>query len=223
MHEINKAFFAPKKPEPKPQYSQKDINWAISFLNTPSQFSQNLPSDYHRELKRQSQKLREKSGKDVPQLGLQKNQSVPPLIVTSDIDKEFRAAMDIDMELMDPRALAAAKEQGITVMEAKATATQCGMSLGAFLGYEVADTTPARNFVQGKSLVTVEEYKELPTHMRNLHKWYMHIKKNKEYFAAQVREEHCFKNYSVNIQMDELFQLFNMRALDKSIISCYCL
>ena len=59
-------------------------------------------SDYDRELLRQEKlgntkkKPSAKSGKQIPQLGEQKNQSVPPLIVTSDSGEAFRAEMDKD-------------------------------------------------------------------------------------------------------------------------------
>ena len=77
-----------------------------------------------------------KSGKQVAQLGAQKNQSVAPLKVISYLDKAFRAKMDMDMQIMDPRACTNAALMGITVSEAKALATEVNMSLGQYLGYE---------------------------------------------------------------------------------------
>ena len=62
--------------------------------------------------------------------------------------------------------------------------------------------------------------------MRNLLLWYKDFIKNKagkEYIYAEVREEHHFKQYHVQVHMSELFQLFNLRELDKSILSCYVL
>jgi hypothetical protein len=77
-----KAFFAPKEPEPKPTYSDKDKKWAISMLTTEPQYKRSLPLDYKREIERQSDLAKAKRrGKQIPQLGEQKNQSVPPLIV----------------------------------------------------------------------------------------------------------------------------------------------
>jgi hypothetical protein len=51
----------------------------------------------------------------------------------------------------------------------------------------------------------------------------MHIEKRdfKRYIIVDVREEYYFKRYLIHIQLDELFQLFNQRDLDKSIITCY--
>ena len=230
-----KAFFAPKKPEPKQVHDEKTKKWAKSFLEQPSQISMNQKSDYDREIiKQASVKSKQnkgrsaKRGKQIPQLGQQKNQSVPPLIVTSsDVDKDFRADMDKDMQLLDPRAMTAAKGMGITVAQAKENATAAGISLGQYLGYEetpVGDI--ARNYVKGQPLVTKDEYTRLSTHMRNLHDWYMlqaSKKDPKQWFSAAIRIEHHFKDYSIQIKMDELFKLYNQRALDKSIVGCYCL
>jgi hypothetical protein len=77
-------------------------------------------------------------------------------------------------------------------------------------------------FVQGKDLV--ENLRKLPTSMRNLHSWYSDAtKKGIESIMVRVKEEHYFQEYSVSVDFGELFQLYNLRALDKSIISCYCL
>lgn len=230
----NKSFFAPKKPEPKKVYDEKSIKWAKSFLAQPSQISMNLPSDYGRELKKQARALSEeknrnaKAGKQIAQLGQQKNQSVPPLIVRSDIDKDFHADMDRDLELLDPRAISAAALQGITVSQAREKAAGFGMSLGQLLGYEASPMLQvAWKYVKGKPMLEHStELEQLSTHMRNLHDWYMtHTSKKdaKEYIAVPVKEEHYFKSYTIHVQLNELFQLYNMRALDKSIISCYCL
>ena len=225
-----KAHFAPKKPEPKPVYNEKTKKWAKSFLEQPSQISMNLESDYDREIIKQAQKKKitsAKSGKQVAQLGAQKNQSVAPLKVISDLDKAFRAEMDMDMQIMDPRARNNAALMGITVSQAKALANEANMSLGQYLGYE---DTPVgqivRQYVQGEPLVSNEELARLSTHMRNLHEWYMsqaEKKHHKDWFPVDVRKEHHFKPYSIQVQMTELFQLYNQRALDKSIIGCYCL
>ena len=135
--------------------------------------------------------------------------------------------MDKDMQILDPRAKAAAKQQGITVSQAKESATAMGMTLGQLLGYEDQPMLEiARKYVQGETMVSHEELTRLSTHMRNLHNWYMvHTsKKNaKDWIAVDVRVEHHFKPYMIQVQMTELFQLYNQRALDKSILGCYCL
>jgi hypothetical protein len=77
-----KAFFAPKQPESKPTYTKKQKAYAIDFLTTDAQYKRSLPLDYKRKIERQSDLAKAKrSGKQIAQLGEQKNQSVPPLIV----------------------------------------------------------------------------------------------------------------------------------------------
>ena len=71
------------------------------------------------------------------------------------------------------------------------------------------------NFVDG----------DLPTRMRQFQAWYKDTVKETDKVALQmaVKEEHYFQEYSVVLYFAEIFQLYNLRALDKSIISCYCL
>ena len=54
--------------------------------------------------------------------------------MSSDIDKNFKADMDEDFELLDPKVVAAAKVQALTVSEVKASAIAMGMTLGQLLG-----------------------------------------------------------------------------------------
>ena len=80
-------------------------------------------------------------------------------------------------------------------------------------------------YVRGQPLVEPEEVKNLPTRMYELHDWYMKITKisNGESLMVQVEEDHYFHKKALAVEYSELFQLFNQDALDKSIVSCYCL
>ena len=40
---------------------------------------------------------------------------------------------------------------------------------------------------------------------------------------VNVKHEHYYHEKALAIEYPELFQLFNQDALDKSIVSCYCL
>ena len=82
-----------------------------------------------------------------------------------------------------------------------------------------------RKYVCSQPLVEPEEVKNLPTRMYELHDWYMKITKisNRESLMVQVEEDHYFHKKALAIEYSELFQLFNQDALDKSIVSCYCL
>ena len=91
-----------------------------------------------------------------------------------------------------------------------------GITVGQLL--EIEPMSPRREedikrkYVRGQPLVKPEEVKNLPTRMYELHDWYMKITKSTN------RE-----SLMVTVEYNELFQLYNQDALDKSIVSCYCL
>ena len=211
---------ANKEPEPKQVFTEKQKKWAKDFLTTPSQVELNMPDDYGRELRRQAEILEEKraeskkSGKQVAQLGMQNKQSIPPLIVKAGPEE-------------DPEIIAAAAAQGLTVASAIKQASEIGLTLRASLGLEDAPVSEvAFKYVMNGPLVEPAQEESLAPQMRNLLRWYKKFIKNKagkEYIYADVRREHHIKPYYVPIHMSELFQLFNLRGLDKSILSCHVL
>ena len=48
-------------------------------------------------------------------------------------------------------------------------------------------------------------------------------KEGREMLMVAVKNEHYFREDELCIGLEELFQLYNQDALDKSIVSCYCL
>ena len=82
-----------------------------------------------------------------------------------------------------------------------------------------------RKYVRGQPLVEPEEVKNLPTRMYELHQWYMNITKISDRLSlmVNVKEEHYFHEKALSVEYSELFQLFHQDALDKSIVSLYCL
>ena len=73
-------------------------------------------------------------------------------------------------------------------------------------------------------LVSEERLEQLPTHMRNLHQWYIEaVKVGRKMIVAKVPHEYYFRDETVHVEFEELFQLFNFDALDKSLKSYYCL
>jgi hypothetical protein len=135
----------------------------------------------------------------------------------------FRSDMD-----MDPAILAAARAQQMTIMVTKERASEFGMTLHEVLGLEdVLISEVAFTYVPKGPLVELGQERSLPTHMRNLLLWYQNDfiknKADKEYIYAEVQEEHHFKHYTIAVPMSELFQLFNLRALNKSLLGCYIL
>jgi hypothetical protein len=101
----------------------------------------NLQSDYDREILKkgalsdEKKKTSAKSGKQIPQLGEHKNQSVPPLIVESDIDKAFKVDMDKNYDLLDPIIIQFAKILNMSVTQVKETAARV-LSLYQMFGIE---------------------------------------------------------------------------------------
>jgi hypothetical protein len=82
----------------------------------------------------------------------------------------------------------------------------------------------AWTWVYGSTLVRPEHVNSLTTQMRRLHTWYENaVEAKHDTFWVQVRKEHFFREYAMYIPFSEIFQLFNQDALDKSLVSCYCL
>ena len=82
-----------------------------------------------------------------------------------------------------------------------------------------------QKYVRGQPLVKPEEVNKLPTRMYALHQWYMDITKisNRESLMVNVNKDHYYHEKAVTVEYSKLFQLYNQDALDKSIVSCYCL
>ena len=77
----------------------------------------------------------------------------------------------------------------------------------------------------GKPLVKDE--KSLTTMMRRFHNWYMETCRESEGTNAlylHIKEEHDLVGIDMlSVEFDEFFQLYNQKALDKTLVTCYCL
>ena len=100
-----------------------------------------------------------------------------------------------------------------------------GLTVTQLLGVEdIPFAEEAWKYVCGQPLVRPEHVLLLPTQMRRLHEWYLEVvKKDRQYLMVAVRKEHYYREDSIAIEIEELFQLFNQDSLDKSLVSCYCL
>ena len=106
------------------------------------------------------------------------------------------------------------KELHRIAAEAQCTPQQIASSTD----YPIAEL--ARQYVPGENLVDGR----LLTKMRALHTWYKKAAKEGNIsLMVRVKEEHYCKEYAVSVEFSELFQLYNIRALDRSILSSYCL
>ena len=99
--------------------------------------------------------------------------------------------------------------------------------LGAVVQYEgyFPNAEVKYTYTYGEPLVRPGHLGTLGTQMRKLHEWYMQAcRDSKIVLTVGIRDEHYFRgNEELNIDFEELFQLFNQDALDKALISCYCL
>ena len=110
-----------------------------------------------------------------------------------------------------------------------AQAESIGITVGQLLEIEpmpvLREDEIKRKYVRGQPLVEPDKVKNLPTRMYELHQWYMNITKISDRLSlmVNVKEEHYYHEKVVSVEYSELFQLYNQDALDKSIVSCYCL
>ena len=87
-----------------------------------------------------------------------------------------------------------------------------------------AVVAPKPQFVMGAPLVSKDKFDDLPTNMRYLHTWYLSESKNgRMMIVVSVPREYYGRPEEIHIDFDELFQMYNGDALDKSLRSWYCL
>jgi hypothetical protein len=87
-----------------------------------------------------------------------------------------------------------------------------------------AVVAPKPKFIMGGPLVSKERLEDLPTNMCYLHPWYLNKAKNgRIMIVARVPREYYGQPEEIHIDFDKLFQMYNCVALDKSLMSCYCL
>ena len=131
------------------------------------------------------------------------------------------------MQSIAPLKVSTEQQDVIITDLAREAARAAGISVEQYLGYEeiaAPDIIPPRTFVKGEPLVNIDEEKLLPTQMRKLHEWYKkEIKLGRESLMVKVKPEYYFHGNALWIENPELFQLFHQKALDKSLVSCYCL
>jgi hypothetical protein len=166
--------------------------------------------DYERSVDNSYKELRKakRAGKDVAQLEQQSKQSIDPLVVKGDC---VNAQGDpIDKE---------APEDFMATTGLTAEQLIGGASI------PTSDYDIYRTYVYGQSLVNPKYCSSLGTQMFLLNKWYLKVTANDEaaWLVARVRPEHYLGYDVVHIEFNELHQLLNQDALDKSLISCWCL
>ena len=100
-----------------------------------------------------------------------------------------------------------------------------GMSIPEYLEQLQEFHEVAYTYRHGHPLVKPELVNSLPTKMRRLHKWYMEAsEKGENWIHVGYKNEHFgHGDGMVLIEFSELFQLYQQDAIDKTIVSAYCL
>jgi hypothetical protein len=113
------------------------------------------------------------------------------------------------------------QQQQANMDEVALLVAQMGVTVADLLGgADLPKAIVARKCVHGQPLVSKERYRDLSTHMQNLHDWYMLASKDGQtMLMAKVTEEYYFCVDEIYIEFLELFQSMNQDALDKSLIS----
>jgi hypothetical protein len=107
-------------------------------------------------------------------------------------------------------------------------AAEWGMSVEDVLAFQderfpKAVVAPKPKFVKGGPMVSKERLEDLPTNMCYLHAWYMNEAKNgRIMIVARVPREYYDRPEEIHVDFDEFFQMYNCDALEKSLMSCYC-
>jgi hypothetical protein len=96
---------------------------------------------------------------------------------------------------------------------------------GLGLDFPVGEVVEEYKYQYGKPLVK-DGSPPLGTMMRQFHDWYMKTCKEsgKDTLLMSIKEEHDFVGQElIIVEFDELFQLYNQKDIDKSILTCYYL
>ena len=82
-----------------------------------------------------------------------------------------------------------------------------------------------QTYQYGRCLVNPKSLSSLGIQMYLLNKLYLRVCDNEEaWLIVRIRPEHYFNGYDIlHIEFNELHQLLNWDALDKSLLNCWCL
>ena len=237
--------FAPKPPPPpKEKIPEVTVQHFLKQFEPPvktvfSDYERSINKSFHQKGSRSSHSAgSNKCGKTVAQLGEQTVQSIAPLKVNTKQQEEAIGSKkcgktvaqlgEQTVQSIAPLKVNTGKQQEVTD-EQIALAAELGFTIEEFMnqfGLPDHEFIERRKYVPGEPMVTDEEEKLLSTQMRHLHQWYITeaIPFNIPGFWIPVKRDY-FDNGTGDLWIanEELFQLFHQLALDKSIVSLYCL
>jgi hypothetical protein len=190
-----KSHFAPVEPQPKEKIAPKIVQHFVDMLERPSSHVANRPSDYDRCI--------EKSYNE-----MQRTRS-------SASGKKVPQLGEQEIQSIPPLKVLPDKD---VAPDYNDIASETGLTFAQLIGGEdIPMDDLAWKFAHGQPLVRPEQVRQLPTQMRR------YSKEGRLMLMVKVKKEHYFREDEICINFEELFQLYNQDALDKSIVSCYCL
>ena len=104
---------------------------------------------------------------------------------------------------------------------------ESGLTKAQLQGAEI-EVHPGSNkkpFKLGEPLMWEELIPRLPTRMRELHAWYLKASAMKDVmFRARVQDRHFNRGTDdIWIEFENLYDLYHQDALDKSVLSVFCM
>jgi hypothetical protein len=215
-----KAGLKKKPKEPEFPSTPEDHAACVKMVKNLQQPPPTLTPDYDRSILKSAEAKEQRlksssrsSGKSVPQLGQQEKQSCPPLKVFS------------DTEVGSSRGAAEQYDPEFVALYGQAAAAQ-GMTLSQYLAHDSFPKAEERyKYRHGSPLVKPELVNDLPRKMRRLHRWYMRQSEagGNWIYCGYKNEHYGHGDGVVMIEFSELFQLYQQDAIDKAIVSAYCL
>ena len=105
---------------------------------------------------------------------------------------------------------------------------ESGLTKAQLLEEAPIEVHPGANketFVLGEPLMWEELIPTLPTRMRELHAWYMKASASKDVvFHAQIQYRHFHQGMDdIWIEFENQYDLYHQDALDKSLLSVFCM
>jgi hypothetical protein len=140
--------------------------------------------------------------------------------------KETFPSLDSRQNNRSPLQVSSEVPPGLDMDEAVRLVAQMNITVAELIGgVELPKAPISRKYVYGQLLVDDEKLREMPTMLWKFHEWYLRTSKRGEQtmLVAKVAPEYYFREDEIHIDFSEFFQFMNLYALDKSLMSCYCL
>ena len=176
-------------------------------------------SDYEHSLVKSAQQTRKRVGKGVPQLE-KVSKPMPPLIMPNQYDSNEDLMPKQSLILSELDSLEHYfRQSGLNIEDIIAIAGR-----HTFEKAQIVDQWRAR-YEPSRSLMNPQHLHELGTQMYAINKLCMEASnRGDNWISVRIRQHHYFRgNDIIYVQFEELHQLCHLDALNKSLVSCFCL